>query len=381
MSAHAVAILEGRTPGRTSVPLIIGFIVAGAGLLVGMMIYVLLGGPIPTIVGFVLALPTAAICLGGILQVDRLEPEPKKILAFVFLYGAGISTVIALVLNSLGEALLFDPRFGARFGGYLTATLAAPLVEETLKGSVFVWLFWRRRREIDGPTDGIIYAAMVGLGFAFVENINYYMSSFLASVEEHNWGVLVGTVLERGVASPLCHPLFTSMTGLGVAYAATHNTGVWRGLAILGGWLAAMVLHGLWNGSSILGLAGTGAVYLLDIGIIAWLVVIIVRDRRRMVALVRRYIPQYVGTGAVTERDLPMLGGMAERRRARHFARTHGGMIALRAMGDYQLAVTELALLHDRAVKQVISEDQFRRRQRDLVALLRATHDAAVGAA
>jgi RsiW-degrading membrane proteinase PrsW (M82 family) len=381
MSAHAVAILEGRTPGRTSVPLIIGFIVAGAGLLVGMVIYVLLGGPIPTAVGFGLALPTTAICIGLVLQADRLEPEPRKILAFVFLYGAGLSTVIALVLNSAGEALLFDPRFGARFGGYLTATVAAPLVEETLKGSVFVWLFWRRRAEIDGPTDGIIYAAMVGLGFAFVENINYYMSSYLASVEEHDWGVLVGTVLERGVASPLCHPLFTSMTGLGVAYAATHNTGVRRLLAVVGGWLAAVVLHGLWNGSSILGVVGSGVAYLIDIGVIAVLVVLIVSERRRVVALVRRYIPQYVGTGAVTRHDLPMLGGMAERRHARHFARTHGGMIALRAMGDYQLAVTELALLHARAEKRAIGDDAFRRRQRDLVALLRATHDAAVGEA
>ena len=59
-------------------------------------------------------------------------------------------------------------------GEYVSATFGAPVVEETLKGSPD-HLLWRRRQELDGPTDGIIYAAMVGLGFAMIENVGYYI--------------------------------------------------------------------------------------------------------------------------------------------------------------------------------------------------------------
>ena len=61
----------------------------------------------------------------------------------------------------------------------MSATFGAPFVEETLKGAVLVGLLWRRRQEFDGPTDGIIYAAMVGLGFAMIENVGYYINALV----------------------------------------------------------------------------------------------------------------------------------------------------------------------------------------------------------
>ena len=50
-----------------------------------------------------------------------------------------------------------------------------------LGGGIFIsnWLFflllllWWRRAELDGILDGIVYAGMVGIGFAFTENILY----------------------------------------------------------------------------------------------------------------------------------------------------------------------------------------------------------------
>ena len=46
-----------------------------------------------------------------------------------------------------------------------------------MKGLVLLGLFKFRRTELDGLTDGIIYASMVGLGFAMSENVSYYLAA------------------------------------------------------------------------------------------------------------------------------------------------------------------------------------------------------------
>ena len=39
-------------------------------------------------------------------------------------------------------------------------------------------LLWWRRAELDGVLDGIVYAGMVGIGFAFTENILYLAAAY-----------------------------------------------------------------------------------------------------------------------------------------------------------------------------------------------------------
>ena len=95
---------------------------------------------------------------------------------------------------------------------------------------------------------------MVGLGFAMMENIGYYIGA-LVRPEVGGVKLLGATFVLRGVLSPLAHPIFTSMTGLGVAYAATHRNARW---AVPAGLLAAMLLHGTWNGLTAFGLARAG---------------------------------------------------------------------------------------------------------------------------
>ena len=60
-----------------------------------------------------------------------------------------------------------------------------------------------RRSEIHGLLDGIIYGALVGIGFAFVEDIVYYLQSLQA-------GQLGVTFFLRGIMAPFAHPLFTA---------------------------------------------------------------------------------------------------------------------------------------------------------------------------
>ncbi len=320
----------------------------GAGFWVGVILAIL---PIPLLVALALTL-------------DRLEPEPPRALVFSFMWGAGVAVLGALVLNTLGLLYVTVPVFGEAKGHFVSATFGAPLIEESLKGSVLFGMLWFRRNEIDGFADGIIYAAMVGLGFAMMENVTYYMRAF----EDGGAQQLQSVFILRGLVAPLSHPLFTSMTGLGVAYAATHRR--WQVAAPLAGLLGAMVLHGLWNGATTLGLGGLGVVYLLDFGVLVTLVVIVSVERRHTVRRIEAYLPMYGATGLVTPQDVLMLRSIPSRRAARRWARAVGGPPAGRAMVDYQLAATELALLHKRADRGVAEPHWFAARRAALLDLM-----------
>jgi RsiW-degrading membrane proteinase PrsW (M82 family) len=372
------AVIDGRPPGLHRTFFYAGIALTAACAILALAFY--LGesvadgrGPVPFAIALPLAILPVPLLLAGVLWVDRLEPEPRGNLVFAFAWGAGIAALLALLINTAGLEYVTQPALGASTGEYVSATFAAPVVEETLKGAVLAGLLWRRRAEFDGPTDGIIYAAMVGLGFAMIENVGYYINALVTPVRG-GVALLGYTFVLRGLLSPLLHPMFTSMTGLGVAYAARHRVGGRR--AVLAGWLAAVALHMIWNGLSRFGVAGLVAGYALMCWVLGVLVVILVADRRRLVRLIRAHLLPYAGTGLVTAADVVMLTSLRARHAARNWARQAGGVPAAAAMGDYQLASTELALLGDKARRGVITEDEFTRRQRELLALMQAARAA-----
>jgi len=372
------AVLDGRRGGRTPVAFIIGIAITAACGIVALGIEMVQSlaagrGAVPFFVALPLALLPVPLLIAVVLWVDRLEPEPRANLAFAFGWGAGVAALVALLINTVGLIYITQPELGTTHGQFASATFGAPFVEETLNGAVLVGLLWRRRQEFDGPTDGVIYAAMVGLGFAMIENVGYYVNAMVTPVQG---GVeLLGfTFVLRGILSPMLHPLFTSMTGLGVAGAAARRpSSPWP---VIGGWLAAMFLHGLWNGLSAEGLRGLVIGYAVMTCVAVGVLVVLVRDRRRLVRLIGRYLPPYEATGLVTASDIDMLGSLRRRRRARVWARAAAGLPAAEAMSDYQLAATELALLHSKADHGVVTGPEFLDRQHDLVMLMHAAREA-----
>jgi RsiW-degrading membrane proteinase PrsW (M82 family) len=367
------AVIEGRAPGRTRLGLIVGTVIAVACALVMLLIYAaeseLRGhSELPFLIAVPFALLPVPLLVALVLFADRLEPEPPANLIFAFAWGAGVAALVAVIINTLGLEYVTMPALGKTAGQYVSATFGAPPVEETLKGLVLILLLRLRRQELDGPTDGIIYAAMVGLGFAMMENISYYIDALLKP--EIGGAKLLGiTFVMRGVLSPFAHPIFTSMTGIGVAYAASHRRAGW---AIPLGWFGAMLLHGTWNGLSEFGLAGLGVAYLILFCVFVGLIGVLVHDRHRIVSLIRRTLPAYVPTGLVTPQDIEMLSTLNGRRIARHWARMSSGRPAAKAMADYQLAATELAMLHQRAERGVISRWEFEARRQALLGLMQS---------
>ena len=58
---------------------------------------------------------------------------------------------------------------------FIDTAVTAPIVEEAGKGLFLVAVVIFRRAQIHGLLDGLIYGALVGVGFAFVEDILYYL--------------------------------------------------------------------------------------------------------------------------------------------------------------------------------------------------------------
>jgi RsiW-degrading membrane proteinase PrsW (M82 family) len=367
------AILEGRSSNRAPVPLIVGLIVCGLCSLLALAYYLLTGGAIGTAISFFLALPTAVVLIGLILLIDRLEPEPRLNLVVAFAWGAGVAIVGSFIVNT-GSQYVLLPFLGENGTNFVGGAVVAPLVEESFKGSFLLLLLFFRRQEIDGPTDGIVYASLAALGFALVENVLYYLNG-LKGLAMGDSDSLVVMIVIRGIVAPLGHPLYTSMIGLGVAYAATHR-GPGRFFAVVGGWVGAVVLHSLWNSTVSFGLGGMLLSYPILTIVLVVFIVVVVRDRRRIVRLIQTHLPAYGQSGLVQPNDVRMLGTMAGRRQARRWAFSHAGLRGVQAMSDYQLAATELALLHARATNRAIEPASFHTRRDAIVSLMRAARDA-----
>jgi RsiW-degrading membrane proteinase PrsW (M82 family) len=166
------------------------------------------------------------------LVLDRVEPEPRIAKNYAFLYGALVATSIALIVNGVVGGLLGDSA---------AAVLSAPLVEEGMKLLGILWAY--RRKLIDGPLDGVVYAAIIALGFASVENILY----FSAAASDNTLSV---TFILRGVLSPFAHPLFTIWTGAFLGKALLLGRRISNFVAM--GLALSICLHLVWNLTAVL---------------------------------------------------------------------------------------------------------------------------------
>ena len=376
-AAAAVPPSPGRRTARSSMGRIV--LVALAVLVMAaclLLVLVLIGtdtGVTGFVAGFVFALVPVCIVLPALLWLDRLEAEPTGQLLFAFGWGAVVATFIALVINSYSLAAL------TRYGGDIStaAVFVAPWVEEVSKGlAVVVILFWRRR-EFDGIVDGIVYAGLAGLGFAFTENVLYLGRS----LQENGTAGLAVTFVLRAVFAPFAHPMFTMATGIGLGVASRTRRAWVRVVAPLVGLLVAVALHSLWNLSAVAGLRGFVGVYVaVQIPIFVAAVGFALWARRREARLIRQHLQVYVASGWFTPAEVEMLGSLSERRRARTWAFTVGGSRGRAAMRAFQAAATELAFARDRATRAALSHEA-QQIERDLLAQTTAHRYGFVGAA
>jgi len=266
----------------------------------------------------VIALVPLVYTIPAFVWLDQLEPEPRAMRWNAFLWGAGVSTLVASAANEYTAAM---------FNDNAALVISAPVVEEIMK--TLGILGAAKRRQIDTPLDGAVYAGHVGLGFAMVENVIY----FSQAITDGELGLVF---VLRGLFSPLAHPYFTLWVGLAVGKAV--RDGRLHRMAALRGLVPAILLHASWNASGV-----HPALAVLLLGHIA-LFFVIVRRLRRMrrdeIALVRRRLPQLAFAHNLSPLELDAYGDIrASRRLRRQLPRSQRA-----AFDERRVTVTKMAL-------------------------------------
>lgn len=352
---------------------VLGLVVLGIS---GLVVIGLVAGSVGTggvVVGAMCALLPVGPVVAAFLWIDRWEPEPPRLLLFAFAWGAGIAALTALLINS-SAALVVDQVLGRGSGDLLGAVAIAPVVEEGVKGAFLVGLLIFRRREFDGIVDGIVYAGLVAAGFAFTENILYFGRAFAEAGTAGQSGGVLAVLLLRGVLSPFAHPLFTAMIGIGAGIAATSRSVAVRVVAVSAGFLVAVTLHALWNGSvTLFGSAVFLGVYaFVMIPLFLAVIALVVWQRRREQRTVAAELPGFAHAGWIAQSEVPLLASLAGRRGWRAAVRRRSGPVVAKAVLDYQRAVTELAFLRAKIARGTVGAYGPQWHDQALAELLRA---------
>ena len=244
---------------------------------------------------FLIAIIPLAYTIPAFIWLDRLEPEPRAMRWNAFLWGGGISVLVASVANEFTDA---------SFGTTAALVISAPVAEEILKSLGILGA--AKRNQIDSPLDGVVYAGYVGLGFAMVENIIY----FSQAISDDDLGLVF---VMRGLFSPFAHPFFTLWVGL--AIGAAVKKGRSRRFAAMRGLLLAMALHSSWNASGV-----NGFFAFLLLGHIVFFVIVVRRlrrMRREEITLVQSRLKQMAFTHQLSPVELEAYGDLRATRRLR----------------------------------------------------------------
>lgn len=356
----AVAPRRGRTASVWMVGILVLVLIAFVGYFLNAL------GPGASLIGMLLALVPLVGVLFAVRIVDRWEPEPRSLLILAVAWGAIAAVGIALGIDLL-LSMAFGPATGAR--EVLQTVVQAPVVEEFAKGLGVFLIFATARRAFDGPVDGIVYGALIGAGFAFTENIQYFAVSFI----EGGAAETSVTFFLRGILSPFAHVMFTSVTGFALGLAARR--GLSTGQAV-GPWLVglagAIALHAFWNGSAMFG--DFFVLYLtLQVPLFIGFLLGIIALRREESRLTRRRLGDYAAAGWFTPQEVDMLATSAGRKAALAWARTlRGDRTAL--MRTFIADATALAATRQRAITG--RDPHATTEERDLLAKTAATRAA-----
>jgi len=245
------AALVPKSSRFSAIKIIAGIVLILFASLLGLLVLLIIGtetGWVELLIGMVCAMLPVPIYVMLLLWIDRYESEPLWMLVTTFFWGALVAIFIALIFNTGVEIIAAIASRSEEVAARVGAVISAPIVEELAKASIlFIFFFWKKD-EFDGIVDGIVYAGMAGLGFAMTENILYYGRAIQDGPK-----VLTAVFILRGMAAPFSHPLFTSMTGIGLGWSRQSRNGFVKFAMPIFGLLLAMLMHATWNGSAAFG--------------------------------------------------------------------------------------------------------------------------------
>ena len=231
--------------------------------------------------------------------LDRYEKEPKLLLGAAFVWGVVIAGGGAYILNTAVGIGVYSLTGSVSAADFSTTSIAAPIIEEALKGLAVLVVFLMFRDEFDSILDGIVYGAITAMGFAAIENVLYiYRNGF----QESGWEGFWVLVFIRVILVGWMHPFFTAFTGIGLAVARISKNVLVKILAVPAGYAVAVFTHAFHNtfstvigggGGFILGLLADFFGYAVMLIFIIWMVV---HERN----ILKRQLAEEVNNGSIS---------------------------------------------------------------------------------
>jgi protease PrsW len=354
----APTIIITRSPQASGIKVALSLLAILIALFLGLLVLIVIGietGPVALMLGLITATIPVPLYIILVLWIDRYEAEPLWMLATAFFWGALIATFFAFLLNTTSQGVV-GALTNANAGQAFAAVISAPIVEEIGKAFIlFIFFFWKKE-EFDGVVDGIVYASMTALGFAMTENILYYGKA----VAEGGGGALTLIVIIRGFFAPFSHPLFTSLTGIGLGLARQSTSIAVKLLTPVIGLLMAIFMHSIWNGSAVFGGGGIFVLTYIMVMVPAFLILLVVISLalRREGQVVREFLVVDLERGILTREEYDQLGSITGRMGSSFRALSQTGVKGWRARRRLNQLASELAFHRSRVSRGVHSATQ-----------------------
>ena len=294
----------------------------------------------------------------AIYLLDLYEREPLSLVVGALVWGAVAATALSAIANE-GWGRVIARLGGPEFAAEWSAALTAPFVEETLKSVGVILIYLIARDEMDDMMDGFVYGAMIGLGFAIVEDVFYFVAIFGGTAG----GVLAGFYV-RVISSGLYgHVLYTGLAGMGIAYFVARRGEVTltrRTVVAAAALLVSVAGHFLWN-SPLLDFFPSSvndvgdwlriplAAAIKGLPLLVFVLVIVRLARRRERMWLEASLRSEADSPALTATELRVLLDPKARRRARRDIKERAGPAAARLLKRLQREQVNLAMVRTRS--------------------------------
>jgi protease PrsW len=174
----------------------------------------------------ILAIAPPLLIAYYIYKKDKYDIEPRKLIIKSFLFGC-LSIIPAIILELIFNESLFPNLF-------IYVMIGIALIEEGLK-YFFLKRYLYNKDDFNEPMDGIVYAVMISMGFALVENVGYVYS---------NQGIEIQVAIMRMFTAIPLHAACGIIMGYYVGMAKFNDN---KELLLMKGLGLATLIHGLYD--------------------------------------------------------------------------------------------------------------------------------------